>query len=241
VERIETVFEAQKNRKKMDFWSHPETQTPIVREGTDLDHRGRLGPTLLPMVSSISFAIIILMVVMVVLLSPLDPLDVARQARSCIRVERGGGRAAEAGALSLIAAGASCIAESAARSRTVVGIISAALLAFRAPRPDFPFPGSHDEVLDEVPDGWPGPPPHRISLRWFAPFFSSGGYSSEALSFVSYLKDIVQVGIVQHGDSVNEVRLSTGPPIDGAPAYAHARAQVWANVQIKESKGPLPP
>lgn len=56
---------------------------------------------------------------------------------------------------------------------------------------------------------------------------TAAGYSSEALSFVSYLKDVVQVGIVQHGDSVNEVRFCrTAVQTDGqmdrwAPTHRH--------------------
>lgn len=45
--------------------------------------------------------------------------------------------------------------------------------------------------LPEPPGDWEP----QISVKWFAPFFSSGGYSSEALAFVSYLKDKIQLGI----------------------------------------------
>lgn len=134
------------------LWDHKRTQG----EGM-----GRIQPTIA----------MILVMMMMMLLLPLEPLDLARQTRSCIQVERRG----SGGILSLIAAGASCIADSAAKSRTVLGSILSRLFATPASRPAFPFPGSADEALEEVPDGWPGTPPHRISLRWFAPFFSSGG------------------------------------------------------------------
>jgi len=37
----------------------------------------------------------------------------------------------------------------------------------------------------------------QIHLQWFAPFFSGGGYSSEAISYVSELQKWLPVGIVQ--------------------------------------------
>jgi hypothetical protein len=37
----------------------------------------------------------------------------------------------------------------------------------------------------------------QIQLQWFAPFFSGGGYSSEAISYVSELQKWLPVGIVQ--------------------------------------------
>jgi hypothetical protein len=43
-----------------------------------------------------------------------------------------------------------------------------------------------------------------ITLRWFAPFFSGGGYSSEAISYVSELQGMIDLSIVQHGDSYSD-------------------------------------
>uniref|UniRef100_A0A6U4RKD1 Glycosyl transferase family 1 domain-containing protein n=1 Tax=Hemiselmis andersenii TaxID=464988 RepID=A0A6U4RKD1_HEMAN len=65
--------------------------------------------------------------------------------------------------------------------------------------PPFPF-GSQPEVLMPPPEDWVP----SLSAKWFAPFFSGGGYSSEALSFVNYLSKKVTLGVMQHGDSVNE-------------------------------------
>ena len=49
------------------------------------------------------------------------------------------------------------------------------------------------------PHGDAGPLAWRpqIQLQWFAPFFSGGGYSSEAISYVSELQKWLPVGIVQ--------------------------------------------
>ncbi len=44
----------------------------------------------------------------------------------------------------------------------------------------------------------------KITLRWFAPFFSGGGYSSEAISYVSELQGMIDLSIVQHGDSYSD-------------------------------------
>ncbi len=44
----------------------------------------------------------------------------------------------------------------------------------------------------------------EITLRWFAPFFSGGGYSSEAISYVSELQGMIDLSIVQHGDSYSD-------------------------------------
>ncbi|CAM9278909.1 unnamed protein product, partial [Heterosigma akashiwo] len=42
-------------------------------------------------------------------------------------------------------------------------------------------------------------------VEWFAPFFSGGGYSSEAIAFATALDDHgVPIKIVQHGDSFNK-------------------------------------
>jgi hypothetical protein len=43
-----------------------------------------------------------------------------------------------------------------------------------------------------------------VSLLWCAPFFSGGGYSSEAISYVSELQGLIQLAIVQHGDSFSD-------------------------------------
>jgi len=42
-----------------------------------------------------------------------------------------------------------------------------------------------------------------ISLRWQAPFYSGGGYCSEAISYVEELSKHLPVSIAQHGDSFN--------------------------------------
>ena len=43
------------------------------------------------------------------------------------------------------------------------------------------------------------------SVIWYAPFFSGGGYCSEAISFVLGLYKLgVNIRIVQHGDSFNQ-------------------------------------
>jgi len=47
------------------------------------------------------------------------------------------------------------------------------------------------------------PRPLVLNVRWFAPFLSGGGYSSEALSYVVELEKHINVAVVQHGDSVN--------------------------------------
>ncbi len=49
----------------------------------------------------------------------------------------------------------------------------------------------------------------NFSVKWFAPFFSGGGYSSEAFSFVSILdkeskSSKFELSISQHGDSFNQ-------------------------------------
>eukprot|EP00906_Rhabdomonas_costata_P024197 RCo034818 len=53
----------------------------------------------------------------------------------------------------------------------------------------------------------PRQPPHltpqelsNLTLWWFAPFFSGGGYCSEAISFVSALSSLVPLRISHHGD-----------------------------------------
>ena len=40
-----------------------------------------------------------------------------------------------------------------------------------------------------------------VSVEWHAPFFSGGGYCSEATTFVVALDDYARVSVVQHGDS----------------------------------------
>jgi len=47
------------------------------------------------------------------------------------------------------------------------------------------------------------PPLDNITLLWSAPFYSGGGYCSEAHDFVQGLAEIFDVGIQQHGDSYN--------------------------------------
>ena len=43
------------------------------------------------------------------------------------------------------------------------------------------------------------------NVIWYAPFFSGGGYCSEAISFVLGLyKKGVNIKIIQHGDSFNQ-------------------------------------
>lgn len=130
---------------------------------------------------------------------PLEPFELIKRANACLQAERGMGHHNLSGVIP-------CLMDSAVNSRTIFGII----LGIMAPAaPAFPWPGSADEMLEEIPSNWQP----KISLRWFAPFFSSGGYSSEALSFVSYLKDKLPLGIVQHGDSVNEAYLR-GLPVE---------------------------
>ena len=51
-----------------------------------------------------------------------------------------------------------------------------------------------------------------ISLRWCAPFFSGGGYCSEAISYVSELQGSIQLSIVQHGDSYSDKFVKGLPP-----------------------------
>eukprot|EP00960_Hanusia_phi_P044079 756461-Hanusia_phi.AAC.1 len=43
------------------------------------------------------------------------------------------------------------------------------------------------------------PRPLVLNVRWFAPFLSGGGYSSEALSYVVELEKHINVAVVQHG------------------------------------------
>jgi hypothetical protein len=52
----------------------------------------------------------------------------------------------------------------------------------------------------------------KIHLQWQAPFFSGGGYSSEAISYVSELSKWLHVGITQHGDSFNAQFAQGLPP-----------------------------
>ena len=52
----------------------------------------------------------------------------------------------------------------------------------------------------------------KIHLEWQAPFFSGGGYSSEAISYVSELSKWLAVGIAQHGDSFNAQFTQGLPP-----------------------------
>lgn len=46
---------------------------------------------------------------------------------------------------------------------------------------------------------------HQLSFLWMAPFFSGGGYCSEATTFMQGMQNTVDfsVGIVQHGDSMS--------------------------------------
>ena len=47
--------------------------------------------------------------------------------------------------------------------------------------------------------------PRDLHVHWFAPFWSGGGYSSEAIAFAEALYGRIQrFKISQHGDSVNE-------------------------------------
>ena len=57
------------------------------------------------------------------------------------------------------------------------------------------------------------------SVLWHAPFFSGGGYCSEATSFVLELANRVPLGIVQHGDGYNADYLA------GLPAPTQERLQ----------------
>jgi uncharacterized membrane protein YgcG len=48
-----------------------------------------------------------------------------------------------------------------------------------------------------------GPP--ELGLRWFAPFMSGGGYSSEAIAFATALEPrIKRFSILQHGEEADE-------------------------------------
>lgn len=52
------------------------------------------------------------------------------------------------------------------------------------------------------------------AVQWYAPFFSGGGYCSEAIAFVQTLeKSGGDVSIVQHGDSFSQDFVS-GLPLD---------------------------
>jgi hypothetical protein len=51
------------------------------------------------------------------------------------------------------------------------------------------------------------------TVQWYAPFFSGGGYCSEAITFVQSLDEIGgDVSIVHHGDSFNQEFVSGLPP-----------------------------
>jgi glycosyltransferase involved in cell wall biosynthesis len=46
---------------------------------------------------------------------------------------------------------------------------------------------------------------NHIPIHWYAPFYSGGGYSSEAIAFVSILSNFsFPFSVSQHGDSINE-------------------------------------
>eukprot|EP00040_Diaphanoeca_grandis_P025030 m.138235 g.138235 ORF g.138235 m.138235 type:complete len:538 (+) comp29979_c0_seq2:51-1664(+) len=62
--------------------------------------------------------------------------------------------------------------------------------------------GQKDEAKKKLPFG----------VWWFAPFFSGGGYCSEAIGFALALHNHVQLKITHHGDSVN-TRFMQGLPI----------------------------
>ena len=55
---------------------------------------------------------------------------------------------------------------------------------------------------------------HLLDLIWMAPFFSGGGYSSEAIEFVKALSYNTTVRIYQHGDSFEQSFLSGMNHID---------------------------
>lgn len=45
---------------------------------------------------------------------------------------------------------------------------------------------------------------HDVEMYWFAPFFSVGGYSSEALTYVDILsRQNIKISAIQHGDSLD--------------------------------------
>lgn len=63
----------------------------------------------------------------------------------------------------------------------------------------------HNEVLDEMDSVPLQPVSANVSLVWMAPFYSGGGYCSEATAFVLGLSESakIPVSIQQHGDSLN--------------------------------------
>ena len=66
-----------------------------------------------------------------------------------------------------------------------------------------------------------------ITLLWCAPFFSGGGYSSEAISYISELQGLIQLAIVQHGDSFSEKF------VKGLPATLRVRNFMFASFQTQ--------
>ena len=61
-----------------------------------------------------------------------------------------------------------------------------------------------------------------IHLQWFAPFFSGGGYSSEAISYIQELRKWLHLGIEQHGDSIN-AQFVNGLPVELQRTLAELR------------------
>mmetsp|Transcript_21005 Transcript_21005/g.30319 ORF Transcript_21005/g.30319 Transcript_21005/m.30319 type:complete len:469 (-) Transcript_21005:84-1490(-) len=82
---------------------------------------------------------------------------------------------------------------------------------------------------------------HKQALAWFAPFFSGGGYSSEAISFAHVLSNVTSLRIVQHGDSFNEKfvqnmdsgdasmlqRLRNIAPVSNEVVVCHSEPGAW--------------
>ena len=78
----------------------------------------------------------------------------------------------------------------------------------------------------------------KISVQWFAPFWSGGGYCSEAISYVSELAKWLPVGIVQHGDGFN-ARFVQGLPRtlkDSLLAAQHRSLNQARTVQVCHSE-----
>ena len=61
-----------------------------------------------------------------------------------------------------------------------------------------------------------------LGVTWYAPFFSGGGYCSEATAFVIELAKRAPLRIVQHGDGYNDQYMGGLPPATVA-ALQHVR------------------
>jgi hypothetical protein len=66
----------------------------------------------------------------------------------------------------------------------------------------------------------------KYAVDWYAPFYSGGGYSSEAFSFLQALNMVnISIKPIHHGDTPNQAYLSGLSAIDEDLLFSHAKLE----------------